>query len=387
MPSPRPPQPTRTTSLGFAVLAAQVAAGATEVQLLPAGEFRAVDGSGRPDDIEGGKPWRIDAAVAALVMARASVLTNPFVIDYEHQTLKAAENGRPAPAAGRWKAMEWREGVGLFATDVQWTERAAALIAAREYLYISAVFYYDLKTGDVLAMRMAALTNTPGLDGMQPLAALTAQMAAGWIDPCGSQQAAESPEDDSEESLMNELLKKLLAALGLPEATTAEAALTAVTALKTQATTDGQALAALKAAQPAGGAVDLTQYVPVATYNAVTAQMAALTAQASGGVDALIETARSEGRVFPGEESYLKQLGATAGVAVLTAQLKARPVIPALAGMQSAALTAQHQAGPGVAGAAGAAGAAAGGLDAAGLAVCTQLGLSPEQYLAAQVKK
>lgn len=371
------PRPTAAANVGFAVLAAQVAPGATEVQLTPAGEFRAADGSGRPNDIEGGKPWRMTGQNAPLVLARAALQQNDFVIDYEHQTLLSKENGQPAPAAGWWngKNMEWREGVGLFATSVTWTPKATEAIKAGEYRYISAVFFYDLKTGDVLAMRMAALTNTPGLDGMQPLAALTAQMGADWVDPCCGAGAAELTDDDEEENQLMDLLKKLLAALGLAETTTAEVALTAVTALKAKADATGTELAALKAAPPAGGAVDLTKYVPIETYTAVTTQLAALSAQGES-VDGLIEKAKTDGKVFPGEEGYLKSLGASSGVAVLKAQLAARPVIPALAGMQSVALT-QQQPGPGANGGQG------GQLDAAGLAVCSQLGLTPEQYLGA----
>lgn len=370
-----------TASVGFAVLAAQVSAGSKEVQLLPAGDFRAADGSGRPDDIEGGKPWHIDAAVAELVIARAGVQANWFVIDYEHQTLKAAENGLPAPAAARWKNMEWREGVGLFATDVQWTDRAAQHIAASEYLYISAVFFYDRQSGNVLAMRMAALTNTPALDGMQPLAALTAQMGADWIDPCGSPaNSPENPEDpEDEEPLMNELLKKLLAALGLAETMTAEAALTAVTALKTKADTDSQALAALKAQGPAaGGAADLTKYVPLETYSAALTQLAALTAQGDSA-DTLISAAEKEGKVFPHEKAWLTDIGKTHGVAVLKSHLAVRPVIPALVGLQSSAALTQQLAAAG-------GGGAGGQVSAEGLAVCKQLGLSTNEWLTAGAK-
>lgn len=367
-----------TASVGFAVLAAQVSAGSKEVQLLPAGDFRAADGSGRPDDIEGGKPWRIDAAVAALVIARAGAQVNQFIVDYEHQTLKAAENGLPAPAAARWKTMEWREGIGLFATDVQWTQRASQLITAGEYLYISAVFFYDRKSGDVLAMRMAALTNTPALDGMQPLAALTAQMGADWIDPCGG-PAAEPPENPDEETLMNELLKKLLAALVLSETTTAEDALTAVTALKAKADTNCQALAALKAQGPAAGA-DLTKYVPIETYQAALVQLAALTAQGDSA-DMLISAAEKEGKVLPSEKGWLTEMSKTHGVAVLKSHLAVRPVIAALMGLQSSAALTQQIAG------AGGAGAGAGAqVTAEGLAVCKQLGLSTAEWLTAGTK-
>ncbi len=61
--------------------------------------------------------------------------------------------------------MEWREGAGLYATGVEWTDNAAAMIAAGEYKFISPVFAYN-KRGEVLELLHAALTNTLALDGM-----------------------------------------------------------------------------------------------------------------------------------------------------------------------------------------------------------------------------
>jgi phage I-like protein len=88
--------------------------------------------------------------MAGLLMARsrhliaaADARQTPYVIDYEHQTLRSAKNGLPAPASGWFKKLEWREGVGLFAVDVEWTDAAAAAIDAGEYRFISPVFLYD----------------------------------------------------------------------------------------------------------------------------------------------------------------------------------------------------------------------------------------------------
>lgn len=78
---------------------------------------------------------------------------------------------QPAPAAGWFKRMEWREGIGLFATDVRWTDKAKVMIAAREYRYISPVFHYG-PDGDVLNLIGLGLTNTPALDGLTDLASI-----------------------------------------------------------------------------------------------------------------------------------------------------------------------------------------------------------------------
>jgi phage I-like protein len=140
-----------------------------EFRILPAGVFRAKDG--RPAHLPG---WKIDGEIARRVIA-ASVSSYDMVIDYEHQTINAEKNGQPAPAAGWFKRMVWREGHGLFAVDVQWTDKAKTMIAAGEYRHISPVFPYDAVTGEVLKIIGLGLTNNPALPGLANLAALSVQ--------------------------------------------------------------------------------------------------------------------------------------------------------------------------------------------------------------------
>lgn len=146
-----------------------------EFRILPAGVFRAKDG--RPKHLPG---WKIDAGIAKRAIA-ASATAEDVAIDYEHQTLLAAQNGQPAPAAGWFKRMVWREGAGLFAVDVQWTDKARAMIASGEYRHISPVFTYDATTGEVLKIAGLALTNNPALANLTNLAALTVQHAANAV--------------------------------------------------------------------------------------------------------------------------------------------------------------------------------------------------------------
>ena len=138
----------------------------TEAHLLLPGPFRSSDG--RPRDVAA---WKLDQSIAAAVIARVDAKAGDCLIDYEHQSLHAEWNGQPVPAAGWFKSLEWREGKGLYATGIRWTERARGLIAAREYRYISAVFSYLPQTGEVLEIVSVALTNTPALDGLDALVA------------------------------------------------------------------------------------------------------------------------------------------------------------------------------------------------------------------------
>ncbi|WP_312563054.1 phage protease [Diaphorobacter sp.] len=144
------------------------------VRILPAGVFQSKDG--RPASVTQGRisHWRMDATNAAAVLAARRNGESGFVIDYEHQTLNKATNGQPAPAAGWFQGLEWREGQGLFMAQIEWTERARAMIAGGEYRYLSPVFGFDSQTGAVTYIHSVALTNDPALIGLADLAAATA---------------------------------------------------------------------------------------------------------------------------------------------------------------------------------------------------------------------
>lgn len=147
-----------------------IASAGGEFRLLPAGLFAAIDG--RPHGLPG---WRLTAETALSIIKQAAARVSDFVIDYEHQTLKTGNNGQPNPAAGWFKRLEWREGDGLYVTDARWTERAKAMITAKEYRFISPTFHHD-KDGRVLSIINAALTNNPALDGLTELAAASRRL-------------------------------------------------------------------------------------------------------------------------------------------------------------------------------------------------------------------
>jgi len=138
-----------------------------EIRILPAGVFRANDG--RPVGLAG---WRIDAAIAASIASDLAT-RDELVIDYDHQSLLKKENGQPAPAAGWFSQVVWREGEGLFAVNIKWTDKARQMIAAREYRYVSPVFVFDDQTGDIQRLVGLALTNTPALTSLVDLGGLS----------------------------------------------------------------------------------------------------------------------------------------------------------------------------------------------------------------------
>ncbi|MBI2278188.1 MAG: phage protease [Dechloromonas sp.] len=304
----------RTHKTSYAALSVQFKTAGQAMQLLPAGEFRSTDGSGRPHDVPS---WRMDGAIAARLMARLAAKANPLLIDYEHQTLEKEKNGQPAPAAGWFsgREVEWREGEGLFATAPAWNKRAAEMIGADEYKFISPVFEYDLVTGAVLDIQMVALTNHAGLTGMASVA-LTALN-----------------DFSTKEAPMPELLKKLLASLGMAETASEADVLSAVAAMKAKAdSADGLTtqVAALKAQTP-----DPAKFVSVETMAQLQTQVAALTAQLNQGeVAQVVAAALDAGKLLPAQKDWAVDLGKT-NLAALKAYVEKTPAIAALNGTQT----------------------------------------------------
>lgn len=123
------------------------------VQLFPAaGQITARDG----------RKWTLSNPEAVIAETRAHHGEKPIAVDYDHQLFHAAKNGQPAPAAGWITDLEARaDGIwGL----IEWTAKAAAHLASREYRFISPFFASDKKTGEVRRIYHAGLTNDPALE-------------------------------------------------------------------------------------------------------------------------------------------------------------------------------------------------------------------------------
>ena len=298
----------------IAALSLEIKLGQRELVLIPDGPFRSSDGSGRPAEVEA---WLMSAQIAERVLARAKSRKTKIVVDYEHQTLRAAENGKPAPASGRIdrQTLRYEAGLGILGV-IDWTPRAQEMIDGGEYAYLSPVFPYDAQTGEVLALMHFALTNDPGLDGLD-VAALAA-----------------SYDFSTEEEPHMSLLQKLLASLGLADNAGEEVALSAVAALKATAgevaglKTNVASLTAQVAAPDPG------KFVPIATLSALQGehaqlqgQLAALSAEVSGGkLDKIINDGLAAGKLTPATEAWARDLGKS-NMAQLSAFIAAAPVV------------------------------------------------------------
>nr|DAM30276.1 MAG TPA: hypothetical protein [Caudoviricetes sp.] len=278
-----------TSSIAARVLTDAGGPAPGRIQLFPAGEFSARDG--RPGTLKGVKvkAWTITPIIAAAVIARWQQRETPLVVDYEHQTINAAENGKPAPAAGWIESLEAGPD-GLYAT-VKWTDAARAFIQADEYRYISPVFSFDPETGAVLELKSAALTNYPALDGMDAVAART--------------------KDDS--PMKKETLEALRQFFGLVADADEDAALAA---LKAQG--EGQTLTAMLTAAKET-APDPAQYVPAAMLAAAQEKNAALAAKVKelegestlAALTAEIDAALADGRLPKACEAWAKATAKT----------------------------------------------------------------------------
>lgn len=332
-------------------------------QLLPAGKFKARDG--RPFDTKDGY-WHLDENIAKAFIARTIKESNgkKVLIDYDHQTLHKEETGQKAPAAGRIldpaHDIEWREN-GIYIRP-RWTPIAQSEINNEQYNELSAVFPYD-EDGHPLYLRMAAITNDPGLLDINSLVALAAELF-------------NDNQPTQENTNMNELLKTLLIALGVLSADEKAEELTEerLKEISTKAVENVTALKAASAAaaevkktvetDPAGvpatveqaiddagteiataeeiiaeaklHSIDLSKAVPLSVYQKAVNKIAVLSANNTGmTVEQLIANGRKAGKVIKANEGYLIALGQTKGVAALSAALDACTPIAALAAKQT----------------------------------------------------
>ncbi len=346
------------------VMPSEPAQNLIEIQVTPAGRFLPSDG--REMKVPG---WYIDAEVAGRVIEKFNALKTDVVIDYEHQTLYKEQNGQPAPAAAWFRSLEWREGSGLWAW-IEPTPRAKGHLASDEYRYFSPVFAYDSVTGAVLDLLMGALTNKPAIHGMEGIALQAAATFGFTFEP---------------EDVSVKLLSAIIAALALKADATEEDAIAALTArlntdpladvrktLSLEESADGAAVvAACSSLQAQAAKPDPAKFVPVEAVEQMRTQVAALTAQikANGDkeVDQMIEDALDDGRLLKPLEKWARDLGEK-DVAALTDYLGAAQPLSALHQSQTQG---KHPVTDDKT-----------GLTDAELAVCSAMGLKPEDYKA-----
>lgn len=100
-------------------------------------------------------------------------------IDYDHEMVSGGKP--PFPAAG-WADLQVRPD-GLWAVNVQWTDRAREMLEAREYRYISPAFQTETRDRreHIVDLVNVALTNLPATHHLEPLVARAVPWRGGRV--------------------------------------------------------------------------------------------------------------------------------------------------------------------------------------------------------------
>jgi phage I-like protein len=301
------------------------------IELLPAGVFYGRDGRG---------PFRLDDPAAVIASTAAMQMNAGLPIDYDHATDFGAPEGRPAPAAGWIRELEVRGGAVW--GRVEWTARAASSIVAREYRYVSPVFQFDPKDGSVTRLLRAGLTNNPNLH----LTAIAASRIA----------AADNETKDERMEFPTQELRELLSLNG--DATVAD-----VVAKVRELRAAGGAAASGTGAH----AHDPAHYVAIAEFERALTELNSLKAERARERAAhTVEEAIRAGKIVPAQREW--------AIAYCTADTRGFQAFaakqPSILGENLPQLSGEPPADR-----------RGGGLNAAELAICAQLGLKHSEFV------
>lgn len=263
------------------------------IHVLPTGTFTGRDGRG---------PYTLDDPERVIAATMSFYGNADLPMDYDHQIELATQNGQPAPASGWVKGFEARTD-GLWAR-VEWTEKAASHITAREYRYVSPVFYFD-KAGRIGRLESVALTNRPNLE-LKALATITTLEVRMDLNSLASVLGV-SPESATP-ALLETRLRAVMAERDAASATLAEVGKT----VQSAGFGADDVLKAVQATVNRATAPDPARYVPVDVYSAATRELAELkSAHAANQAAALVEEAGKAGKVTPAMEAWAKDYAAS----------------------------------------------------------------------------
>jgi phage I-like protein len=330
-----------------AALLADDAAAKKWLQLIPVGTFKPIDGR---------EAWHLRDAEKVIAASKPFLPAN---IDFDHGS----------DTAGSSAAAGWIEELAPHGPNnepgiwgrVEWNSDGADALANKRYRFISPVFAHNDKTRDVTAFVRASLVNNPALRQLKALASV-------------------QPQENNLDAL-----KKIAAALGLPDTATLDDILTAITGLTSGskataasltsiATAAGLTLADNKIGETEVTAICAKLKVPAANDGTEVALLRSQVNELSGklntalltqqGVSAEteVEKAIASGKLVPALKDW--------GLALCKSDPeKFKTYVGAAPTVLSSGRLAPQ-------------GAAAGDLTDAELAVCSQLGLKPEDFKA-----
>lgn len=258
--------------------------------------------------------------------------TLPVPFDIEHATELLAPQGFPAPAQGWIEELQIRDGQ-IFGR-IEWNEDGCEVLCEKKYRWYSPAFRYD-QNGNITALSSSGLTNKPNL----------------YV-----------PALNSEESTVP-LPEKIAQALGLQSTASDDDAVSAISALKT-----AEQVALNRSQSP-----DPTKFIPIETHtlalNRAESAEGKLAEKEKTEVESLVDQAVADGKVAPANKGmYLALCRTQEGRDQFKAFVSSAPKI--VTDEET-----NHQK-P----------ASGEKLSADEVALCRQMNVSPEEFLAAKAK-
>lgn len=285
-----------------------------------------------------------------------------IVIDYDHQSVFGAKDGvgGTAKAAGWIKELQARAD-GIWGR-VEWTAAAEAAIKAGEYRYLSPVLMND-KTGKVRAIRNAALTNSPALEQL-------AQVAASTVDFAEHESVPLSIPPEKAPMSQNVPLASLAQLLGLDVAADAEAFSVKLGEAVGLAKSAGVLDQALKVAGiQASEKPDPAGFVPLAVFQDTLGQLNKLRQGVTKGeAERVVNGHINDGHLMPFMRDWAVELCTTNLPALEAFVAKVGPATSKVLEPQLGNRKPGEQS-PNAP------------LTAAELAICTNMGLTPEEFV------
>lgn len=311
------------------------------IEVMPAGTFKGVDGRG---------PYTLTDAQA--VVAASTHAGRPVPVDYNHQTVFAVINGGVSPAAGWIDRFEVRD--GAIWAHVDWTDTGAHAVSTKAYRFVSPTFLHDKKTGEIQRIVSVALVNNPNIAELPAIASQTGDPMDKFL---AALRAALGLSNDADQDA-------IIAACKSSATETASALTPLATDLGLAANASVIDIAAAARTKLATGTPDPSKYVPMAAFTELQTQVASLTgAAAQGKADIAVNSAMQAGKVTPALKEWAISYAAKDPTG-FDGWVANAPVVVKPGGLTLGTLP----------------DASAEAVDAAGLAVCAALGISPDAF-------
>jgi phage I-like protein len=255
-----------------------------QIEVMPVGAFRLADKRGR-------QVMRLDNAPEVIAASFAAANGDELPIDFDHRSF--APPGTADSRASGWITAMAVEGDRIMAS-VNWTDEGRAALEGRSYRFVSPVFK-TRPDGRVVLIEGAGLVNNPALPQLRQLASKDEHM-----DPIQQIADALGLSADAPEAL-TERIEALVAS---------ETQLASIT--QAAGVTGGDAatqICARLTASPDPADPDPAKFVPMTAFTALQTQFASLQGDVTAGkVEAALERARAEGKLYPGLEEWATNL-------------------------------------------------------------------------------